>query len=224
VQFRDPQGEWTGFAARARVIVYNTRRVTHPPDTLLEVARPEWRGQVALSDPRAGSAATEAAALFSVLGAQRAEAFYRNLKRLGARVVDGNSVAAEWTARDETALGLTDTDDAYIRKDQGLPIAIVFPGQGDIGTLLIPNTAAVIKGAPHPDEARRFLDDLLSLDTELALSRLPSRQIPLHAAARGRMPPEVERLASLKRMAVNYEALAREMPEVDRFLRDSFQP
>src|SRR5205823_2625387 len=71
-QFRDPMGEWTGFAARARVIVYNTQRVKRPPQSILDVARPEWRGQVALSDPRAGSAATEAAALFTVLGAARA--------------------------------------------------------------------------------------------------------------------------------------------------------
>ena len=222
--FRDPGGEWTGFAARARVIVYNTQRVKQPPRSILDVARPEWRGEVALSDPRAGSAATEAASLFGVLGPPRAEAFYRDLKQLGARIVDGNSVAAEWTARGETEIGLTDTDDAYTRRDQGLPLGIVFVDHAGIGTLLIPNTAALVKGAPHPEEARRFLDHLLSVDTELALSRLPSRQIPLHAEARGRMPPEVERLAALKRRPVDYEDLARRMPEVDRFLRESFQP
>src|SRR5207248_7864251 len=110
-QFRDREGEWTGFAARARVIAYNTRRVARPPQSILDVARPEWKGQAALSDPRAGSAATEAAALFTVLGPARAEAFYRDLKRLGAHIVDGNSVAAEWTARGDTEIGLTDTDD-----------------------------------------------------------------------------------------------------------------
>lgn len=219
-QYRDPAGGWTGFAARTRVIVSNTRRVKTPPRSILELAAPRWKGEVALANPRIGTAATEAAALFSVLGPERAVGFYRDLKRKGARFVDGNSVAAESTARGDTALGLTDTDDAFIRRDQGLPVGLVFPDQEGMGTLLIPNTAALIRGAPHPAAARRFLDNLLSVDTELTLARLPSRQIPLHRSARGRMPAEVARLAALKPMAVDYEALARRTAEVDRALRD----
>src|SRR5207245_1950880 len=159
---------------------------------------------------------------FEVLGAAAAEQFYRALKANSARVVDGNSVAAEWTARGEVRAGLTDTDDAFTRQDQRLPIGIVFPGQAGPGTLLIPNTAAMIRGAPHPAAARQFLDSLLSVDTELALARLPARQIPLHRSARGRMPPEVARLASLKRMRVDYEALARRSAGVDRAMREVF--
>jgi iron(III) transport system substrate-binding protein len=221
--YRDPGGGWTGFAARARVMVYNTRRVKSPPPSILDLARPEWKGEVAICRPRVGTAATEAAALFSVLGEARARQFYADLKRLGAHFVDGNSVAAEWTARGETLLGMTDTDDAYSRQDAGLPLGIAFPDQAGFGTLLIPNTAGLVRGAPHPEQGRRFLDYLLSVETELRLARSPTRQIPLHRSAAGRMPPGVENLARLKRMQVNYEDLARRTPEVDRVLRETLQ-
>lgn len=219
-EFRDPAGGWTGFAARTRVIVANTKRVREPPAVLLDLAAPRWKGEVSICNPRIGTAATEAAALFATLGAEKALAFYRDLRRNGTRFVDGNALAAEWTARGETAVGVTDTDDAFTRRDQGLPLQIVFPDQQGAGTLFIPNTAALLRGAPHPQEGRRFLDDLLSVDTELALARLPSRQIPLHRQAAGRMPAQVEPLARLKPLRVDYEELARRMPTVDAALRE----
>src|SRR5205085_3000329 len=129
---------------------------------------------------------------------------------------------AEWTARGETQVGLTDTDDAYSRIDDHQPLGIVFPDQQGIGTLLIPNTTALLRGAPHPDQGKRFLDYLLSVDTELALARLPTHQLPLHPQAAGRIPPAVEPLARLKRMPVNYEDLARRTPHVDEALRGIF--
>jgi hypothetical protein len=55
------------------------------------------------------------------------------------------------------------------------------------------------------------------------LARSPTRQIPLHRSAAGQIPPEVEPLAHLKRMSVNYEDLARRTPEVDRTLSELLQ-
>lgn len=223
-RYRDSEGYWTGFAARARVLVYDKRRVRRPPASLLDLTAARWRGEVALCNPRVGTAATEAAALFSLLGEGRARQFYGALRRNGARFVDGNAVAAEWTARGEVSLGLTDSDDAYLRQDRWLPLGLAFPDQDSIGTLLIPNTAALIKGAPHAQEGRWFLDYLLSAETELALARLPSRQLPLHASARQHLPPGVEPLARLKPMQVDYEALAMRVPEVDRVLAETLRP
>jgi iron(III) transport system substrate-binding protein len=71
-RYRDAEGYWTGFAARMRVLVYNTKRVPVPPRSLLELTDPKWRGQVAMADPLFGTTTTEAVALFQVLGADRA--------------------------------------------------------------------------------------------------------------------------------------------------------
>src|SRR5687768_11920374 len=41
-EFRDPEGHWTGFAARFRVLAYNTARAPEPPASVLELNHPRW--------------------------------------------------------------------------------------------------------------------------------------------------------------------------------------
>ena len=63
------------------------------------------------------------------------------------------------------AWGYTDTDDANVSRIKNRPTAIVVPDQGEdeIGTLLIPNSVAVVKDARNLDQAKRLVDYLLSL-------------------------------------------------------------
>src|SRR5215204_5858535 len=55
--FRDPENYWTGFSARIRVIVYNTRLVNpeEAPKSVYDLADPKWKDQIAIADPRFGS-------------------------------------------------------------------------------------------------------------------------------------------------------------------------
>jgi iron(III) transport system substrate-binding protein len=219
-RFRDPEGAWTGFAARPRVIVYNKRQVTTPPRSLLDLEQARWRNHVAEAKPWVGTAATEAAALAQRLGRPRMEAHYRALRANGVQVVDGNSVAADRAARGEVPVAVTDLDDAFVRIDDGKPLGIIYPDQQGIGTLLIPNCVALIKGGPHPAAGRRLIDYLLSREVEAALARSRSRQIPLRPGIPG--PPGVPPIGSLRVMAVDLPALARDLEATDRFLRGLF--
>lgn len=231
-RYRDPDGTWTGFAARSRVIVWNPRRTGQPPRSELELSRPAWRGEVAMANPLFGTTASEAAALFQVLGPARARAHFRALHDNGARIVDGNAVVADWVARGEVTVGVTDTDDAFSRIRDGKPLRMLYPDQKGIGALVIPNTVALIRGAPHPSDARRLIDFLLSRNVEAMLARGDSRQIPLRAGVP--VPPGTPALMSataeapsdgrpaLRAMAVDYARLASEMRSVDPFLRGLF--
>src|SRR5215207_5148549 len=53
----DPEGYWTGFSARIRVIAYNTKSATanDAPRSIFDLADPQWKDQVAMADPRFGS-------------------------------------------------------------------------------------------------------------------------------------------------------------------------
>src|SRR5688572_13134854 len=109
----DPEGYWTGFSARIRVIAYNTKLVKadEAPRSVFDLAEPEWRGQVAIADPRFGSTSFHVAALYATAGDEKMDDFSRRLKANGVRVVDGNSVVRDLVARGEVKVGLTDTDD-----------------------------------------------------------------------------------------------------------------
>ncbi len=219
-RFRDPDGFWAGFAARPRVIVYNKRRVSQVPQSIFALERPEWRNEIAICKPWVGTAATEAAALVQLVGRPRMEAHYRALRANGARVVDGNSVAADLAARGEVDIAVTDLDDAFVRIDDGKPLGIVYPDQHGIGTLLTPDTVALVKGGPHPEAGRGLIDYLLSRPVEAGLAHSRSRQIPLRPGIPG--PPGVPSITSLHVMALDLPTLARDQAATDQFLRGLF--
>jgi ABC-type Fe3+ transport system, periplasmic component len=68
------------------------------------------------------------------------------------------------------------------------PVALIVPDQDGpdaLGTPLMPNAALLIHGAPHPDEARRFIDFLTSAEAEQILATSDAAQYPLHPGGKG---------------------------------------
>lgn len=164
-QYLDTEGYWAGFAGRARVLLVNTDLVspTDYPKSIFDLLEPTWPAeQVGIAYPLFGTTATQAAAIYAALGTEEGRAFFEELYDRGVRVVQGNSVVRDLVASGRLIWGLTDTDDACGAIRKGAPVAIIFPDQDDLGTLIIPNTAAVVADAPHPREAKALIDFLLS--------------------------------------------------------------
>jgi iron(III) transport system substrate-binding protein len=240
-QFRDAEGRWYGFAARARVLVVNTQLVSEAerPTSLEDLIDPRWKGQVAIAKPLAGTTATHAACLFAAWGPQRAGEFFEQVKT-NCQVLGGNKQVARAVADGLAAFGLTDTDDALVEYDAGAPVAIVFPDQQREelpGALLIPNTLSIVRGAPHREEAEQLVEYLLSAEVERRLAAGPSAQLPVgQGAARGSAAEDRWRQASgslgsaqagedaspWKFMPVDFAAAAKSWNEAAKFLRDQF--
>src|SRR5688572_6269360 len=131
----DPDGYWTGFSARMRVIAYHTKTVDpkDAPQSIFDLADPKWRGQVAMADPRFGSTSFHVAALYALAGDEKMDDFFRRLKANGVRIVDGNSVVRDLVARGEVKVGLTDTDDVNVAIEDGQPVGMVLPDKDGLG-------------------------------------------------------------------------------------------
>lgn len=220
-RFSDPEGRWTGFSARARVLVYNRDKVpaAEVPDSVFALLDPRWRGQTCLANPLFGTTSMHAAALFAVLGEQRARQFFDGFLANGGRIVSSNGEVRRQVASAECTVGITDTDDANVARLDGKPVGVVFPDAGGMGTLVIPNAAVLIAGAPHPETARRFIDFLLAPETERALAASEAAQMPVRP---GLPPPEgMPSLADLRAMEVDYGRLAALLEELSRgFLKE----
>ena len=67
-QFKDSDGYWTGFAARCRILIYNTDllKAEDLPKSIFELTGPNWKDKIALAYPLFGTTATHCAALFVV--------------------------------------------------------------------------------------------------------------------------------------------------------------
>ena len=228
-RFKAADHTWTAFAARARVLLVNTDLVkdADQPRSLLDLTRPEWKGRVAMAKPLFGTTATQAACLFQVWGAERAQAFYRGLHANAVTLVPGNKQVAVGVGQGQFAVGLTDTDDAMAEVRAGRPVALVFPdgnapADSDRGVLLIPNTVAVVRGGPNPAAARRLVDYLLSPAVETALAKSDSRQIPINPQVTLESLAPIETPRTVRPLPVDFAAAAAVWPESQQFLVREF--
>jgi iron(III) transport system substrate-binding protein len=220
---QSPGGMWHGFAARARVIIVNTNQIPEErrPKSIRDFTDPQWYDRCAIAKPLFGTTATHMACLFAAWGDDDAKTFLSNVKR-NAQIKSGNKQVALSVADGALAFGLTDTDDAIIELEKGKPVAIVYPDQrqGEMGTLFIPNTLALIKNAPNREPAEKLIDYLLSEAVERRLADGPSAQIPLRegvpASNRVKTPRDV------RAMTVDWAAAAAKWDVAAEFLKTEF--
>jgi iron(III) transport system substrate-binding protein len=210
----DPDGVWTGFSARIRVIAYNTERVApeEAPRSVFDLADPRWRGQAAIADPRFGSTSFHVAALYAQAGDAKMDEFFRRLEANAVRVVDGNSVVRDLVARGEVHVGLTDTDDVNVAIENGQPVGLILPDADGLGVPVMPNMVSLVANAPHAEEGRRLIDYLLSPDVERMLAASEAVQIPLHPGVQG--PPNLPSIDRMRPMTLDFAKAAARVEEV----------
>lgn len=216
--FRAPDGAWTGFAARARVLLVNRDRVPREemPRSIRDLAIPRWKGQTAIANPLFGTTTMHVAALFAAWGDEKARAFLESLKANGVRVASSNGEVKRLVVAGEVAFGLTDTDDAHEALAGGAPVEVVYPDQDGEGTLVIPTTVVLVRGAPHPAAGRKLIDHLLSPDVERHMAERAAH-MPLRPGVSA--PATVKRAADVRALQVDYGKVAGEMQRVQPWLR-----
>jgi iron(III) transport system substrate-binding protein len=208
-RFSDPDAHWTGFSARARVLIYNTNLVAsgQQPTSIFDLLEKRFRGKACIANPLFGTASMHAAALFAGLGESRAKEFFEGFTKNGGTILSSNGEVRRRVSAGEFAVGITDTDDANVARLEGKPVGVVYPDQQGIGMLIVPNCAVLIAAGPNGAAGRRFIDYLLCEETERALAESEAAQMPLRRGVR--TPENVTSLAGLRTMAVDHAALGR---------------
>src|SRR5258708_15064704 len=156
--FRETNG-WAAFGYRSRRVVIhpNQLSVASAPHSLIDLTNETWRGKIALAYPQFGTTATHFHALRQHWGDDAWQIWCHALASNKPFLVDGNSVVVKVVAKGEAWIGLTDSDDIADGQREGLPIAAC-PMNSE--SLLIPNTVAVTRSAPHPESAQLLFDYL----------------------------------------------------------------
>lgn len=220
--YSDPDGYWTGFSARARVIIYNTKLVApdRVPVSIFDLANNAGlKDKGCIANPLFGTTSMHAAALFITLGDKQARDYFEALSRNGVKMVSSNGEVRRRVVEGDCAIGIADSDDAYEAVKDNKPIGVVYPDENGIGTLIVPNATVLIANSPNPAGGKKFIDYLLSPTTEQALAESDAAQIPLLLNVP--TPPHVRTLDKLHPMTVDYSELAVKLEELSRgFLRE----
>lgn len=220
-EWKDPQGRWTGCAARARVLAYHTRRARpeKPPETWNEIAGwPRERlARFALANPQFGTTRGHVAALFAYWGEASATDFLRRLHESGAPLADGNSHAVRMLESGAADWCMTDTDDVWVAQARGAPIDLCYPGiDRETPALWIPCTVALVAGAPNPAGGRSLVDFLASAEAERALAASNSRNVPVRAETRRSLSPAPDP----EPVAVDYQRVSGQVDAAMRAVRE----
>lgn len=183
---------WTPFSSLPVVLIYNTKLVSPGELTGWEsLLSGRWSGSIALADPTvSGSSYTAAATMLCALPGDDWDQLDRLAVQLEGRVLPDSGDVVAAVAGGSCRVGVTLEETALKRQAQGADIAIVYPEEG---TSAVPDGSALIAGAPHPDNARAFLDFAQSRDVqELVVSQFSRRSVRTDVSDGDALPPADE--------------------------------
>jgi iron(III) transport system substrate-binding protein len=207
--YRPANGHWIGIAARSTVFAYNTGKLTKAqlPESLLDLAKPEWKGRWAASPAGADFQAIvgallelkgEAATAAWLKGMKENMVPYRGnstvLKAVNAGQIDGGVIYHYYWVRDQAKTGENTRNTAlhYFRHQ-------------DPGAFVSISGAGVLASSRHPKEAQAFVQWLSGKGGQEILKTGDSYE---YAVAKGAQSnPKLVPLADLQAPAVNPSGL-----------------
>ena len=184
------EGLWTPFSSLPLVLIYNTRLVSEGELTgWADLLDPRWKGRIAFADPTvSGSSYTAALTLFSCIEGDDWDILAALVDNLDGGALPDSGDVVESVRSGSRYIGVTLEETAL--KQRSPELGIVYPAEG---TSAVPDGCALIKGARHPENARAFLDFVLSRDVqELLVSDLSRRSVRTDVHAPEDLPSEAE--------------------------------
>ena len=166
------------------VIAFNSRIVARAdaPHDWDDVLAPRWHDQVLIRDPVASGTMRAIWGLIlyrSIAATGDTAAGMQWLRRLDGQTrayTLNPAVLDQKLAREEGTVTLWDLPDILISRAKGLPFDYVFPASG---TVVIDDAIAIVRGAPHPDAARAFVEFVGGREAQILTARevfrLPAR-------------------------------------------------
>lgn len=165
---RDPAGKGenktTGVYLGVLGFTYNRqwlgKKNIAPPKGWADLADERFRGEVQMANPQSsGTAYTALATVVQLFGEEEAFAYLKKLNANISQYTQSGVAPARAVARGEAGVGIVFLHDALVEKHAGFPVEVVIPEEGtgfEIGSV------SIIRGARHPENARKFVDWALS--------------------------------------------------------------
>jgi iron(III) transport system substrate-binding protein len=141
-----------------------------------DLLKPEFAGEVQVANPNSsGTAYTLLATMVQIMGEDEAFTYLNDLHRNVNQYTKSGSAPIKAAARGETTVGITFLHDVVTQIVEGFPVEAVAPCEGtgyEIGSM------SIIKGAPHPESAKKWYDWALSPEAQALAAEAQAYQVP----------------------------------------------
>lgn len=165
-----PDNSWHAITIRARVIMYNKNLVKEAdlPKSLKDLADPKWKGQVGMATGANESVIANVTALRVAEGDQAAEKFLTDLKQNGLKIYKGHGDVRQAVGKGELKLGWVNHYYYHqqLHEKENNNVGVIYPDQAGAGVTVNISGAAIVKGAKNLANARKFMDFLLTPETQ----------------------------------------------------------
>ena len=206
---QDDDNQWFGLSQRARIIFYNKDAVKEPPQTYLDLADPAYKGQICIRSSSNAYNQTLLAAIITHEGEEAATEWAKGVVDNMARAPQGGDtdqlrgiVSGECDVAVSNSYYFarairTDVEGVSSEIDQ---IGWVWPDQEGNGAHMNLSGGGVAANAPHPENAKKFLEYLASDSAQKYFSD-GNDEFPVVEGVE--LAPSVEKLGSFKADDVN---------------------
>jgi len=169
-QFRSPDGLWVGLSGRARVIGYNTDRLSKEtlPTTVFDYAKPEWKGRLGLV-PRSDGFPEFVTAMRLVKGEAFTKQWLTDLRANNPKLYPNNISALNAVANGEIDVALINHYYLYrflAERGEGFKARNYYFENGDLGGIFLVSGAAVLDTTKHKAAAEQFIAYLLTAQSQ----------------------------------------------------------
>jgi iron(III) transport system substrate-binding protein len=208
-QYRPGSAMWTGFVARSTVLVYNTDLVdpAELPDSIMDLADPEWAGRISFSPTGADFQAIVAGVL-DLEGEEATRAWLAGIKANGT-VYDGNNVVLQSVDSGQSEVGIIYHYYWYRDQAENGDVSdnseLYFFGNGDPGAFVSVSGAGILASSKHQADAEKFISYLTSEAGQQGLADSYALEYPLNPAVE--LEPPVKPFSDLQPPAVNVSDL-----------------
>ncbi|MEH6373548.1 2-aminoethylphosphonate ABC transporter substrate-binding protein [Streptomyces sp. KLMMK] len=172
---KDLSGKWTSIANNYFCFIYNTKELKKtPPRTWKDLLDPKFKGKLQYSTP--GVAGDGTAVLIKAMhdlgGKDPAMAYLKDLQKNNVGPSKSTGQLAPKVDKGELLVANGDVQMNFANMKSMPGQGIFFPA-GDDGkptTFALPYAAGLVKDAPHAENAKKFLDYLLTPEAQRSVS------------------------------------------------------
>jgi iron(III) transport system substrate-binding protein len=164
--YRDSENRWVATSGRGRVVAYSTERVSEDelPASIFGLTDPKWKGRIALPATN-GSFLAHVTAMRVINGDDAARDWLAGIAANEPVAVRNNTALIQAIGDGEADIGLTNNYYLvrFLQRDADFPVTqTLFANEGDIGNLLLVAGMGVLNSSNHKDDAKAFIEFLLS--------------------------------------------------------------
>ncbi len=185
-KYKDAEGYWTSFYMNPLGFASNVNTLkqkgVEPPASWADLLKPELKAQVQAPSPQtSGTGYNMVAALVLIMGEDKAFDYLKKLNPSMQTYSQSGTAPSKAVAIGQAGVGIQFTPAFLQLMDEGYQLKITFPKEG-VG--FEAPAISILKGAPHPDLAKKLVDWSITVAGQNALTDAKTYFFPVHGKAK----------------------------------------